>query len=675
MLTRCVLPIAASAWDSGSKPSSGKGGGSSSSSSLPAAPPADEPEDTNDDFCFKCGSSGELILCDRCDRSYHLHCVDPPLDVAPEGEWACPAHRQGTRKKKTEAELLAEANQSHENAERGMRHKPARVDATKYQIAPTMLRAERDPAEKPLAVGAGSLAWVPEGCAEEALRELLAFAHRLVESATLSDAFFAEYLMTHLHLSGYSLPRAKATLLLAKQWLGALPDESAAQLQALGHAAGEALLAVVGAAHASAFLLLPNVIAPGIAVAVSGTLPTSLAALGRGSEDEAAAAALVETHERQQAEAVRVAVSEWSAQVDALLGSSQGAQVGADSTAQPSAAEPGAEPGAGAGAAPAAPDDEPQGPLRSQSQSHSHSHSRGGAVLKIKELEKLVHDGAAAHKLGRSVKQLREAHGLPDRGADLNRHILKYLGSTGSTGRLAMLSEALQHGASWQARCAEQLARPQTTEGLQALLAEGERIPLRLAEVEEVRGRLRRVDAWLAGTREAMLKASCELRELQDLQREAEALRIKVPEADVLRDRTAACKKWMTTVNNELLRRTSSRKASGARLSVAVVEGLLGEAATLRLDAVEITQVRDRLDMARKWSEDARALLVPPVPVTPTVLKLLDELSTGAEELNLNLAEQEVLDGRLGTVRGWLQRAKAAMESNAEWQVSATDDR
>ena len=78
--------------------------------------------------------------------------------------------------------------------------------------------------------------------------------------------------------------------------------------------------------------------------------------------------------------------------------------------------------------------------------------------------------------------------------------------------------------------------------------------------------------------------------------------------------------------------------------------------------------MRDRLDQARRWSEDARALLVPPVPVTPAVLKLLDELSTGAEELNLNLAEQEVLDGRLGTVRGWLQRAKAAMESNAEWQ-------
>ena len=37
--------------------------------------------------------------------------------------------------------------------------------------------------------------------------------------------------------------------------------------------------------------------------------------------------------------------------------------------------------------------------------------------------------------------------------------------------------------------------------------------------------------------------------------------------------------------------------------------------------------MRDRLDQARRWSEDARALLVPPVPVTPAVLKLLDELN------------------------------------------------
>ena len=72
-------PCAASVWGAG---------GSSSSSGGKAAlppPPVDEPEDTNDDFCFRCGGGGDLLLCDRCDRSYHLYCVDPPLDVAPEG--------------------------------------------------------------------------------------------------------------------------------------------------------------------------------------------------------------------------------------------------------------------------------------------------------------------------------------------------------------------------------------------------------------------------------------------------------------------------------------------------------------------------------------------------------------------------------------------------------------
>ena len=48
-------------------------------------------------------------------------------------------------------------------------------------------------------------------------------------------------------------------------------------------------------------------------------------------------------------------------------------------------------------------------------------------------------------------------------------------------------------------------------------------------------------------------------------------------------------------MNNELLRRTSSRKAGGARLTVADVHGLLAEAAALRLEAAEIAQVREKL--------------------------------------------------------------------------------
>lgn len=198
----------ASVWDSGKDSKSGKSG--SSSASLPPPPPSDEPEDTNDDFCFRCGLSGEILCCDRCDRSYHLHCLDPPLDEAPEGEWECPAHRPQRGRKKTEAELLELDNQSHENAERGMRHKPARVDAAKYQIAPTALRPGGvDPAEAPAARAAGSLGWVTGRGSDEALRELLAFGHRLVASDILSEPRFAESAMSHLHLSDYSLPLAK----------------------------------------------------------------------------------------------------------------------------------------------------------------------------------------------------------------------------------------------------------------------------------------------------------------------------------------------------------------------------------------------------------------------------------------------------------------------------------
>lgn len=411
-------------------------------------------------------------------------------------------------------------------------------------------------------------------------------------------------------------------------------------------------MAVVGATHASPRLMLPSVLAPGLSEALGGRLPASLAALG-AAEDEAQAAELVAAHEASLAAAVRAAVSAWDAEVDAAV---KGSATSSAATAE---------------ATPAA------------------------ATLSITRLKELVASGAASHAV--------------------SLQSLKYVAPTGPTARLNSLSETLKMATSWQEKVAEQLAKPQSTDGLKGLLEEGERIPLRLSEVEEVRGRLQRVDAWLVGTRQAM-QSACELRELQELQREAEALRIKMPEAEALRERTAACRKWMLTIHNELLRRASSRKAAGVRLSVAAVEGLLAEAATLQLEAIEITQVgdsfgcrqapsdaagrplmllgafcsllapsaplwlsarrsrshaqvRDRLDDARKWSEEAAAVLTPPKAVTPQLLAHLDDLAHRAEELYLTLGEQEALDARLGYVRDWLARAKAAMDSNAAWQV------
>ena len=43
----------------------------------------------DNDTCAICNQGGSLIICDGCDKSYHFHCLDPPMKVAPEGDWFC----------------------------------------------------------------------------------------------------------------------------------------------------------------------------------------------------------------------------------------------------------------------------------------------------------------------------------------------------------------------------------------------------------------------------------------------------------------------------------------------------------------------------------------------------------------------------------------------------------
>ncbi|ETV78133.1 hypothetical protein, variant [Aphanomyces astaci] len=43
--------------------------------------------------CSTCQRNDQLehmLLCDRCDNELHVHCLDPPLDGAPDDEWYCP---------------------------------------------------------------------------------------------------------------------------------------------------------------------------------------------------------------------------------------------------------------------------------------------------------------------------------------------------------------------------------------------------------------------------------------------------------------------------------------------------------------------------------------------------------------------------------------------------------
>ncbi|KAK9275707.1 hypothetical protein L1049_022975 [Liquidambar formosana] len=39
--------------------------------------------------CIICDNGGELLCCDTCPRTYHLQCLNPPLECVPPGNWQC----------------------------------------------------------------------------------------------------------------------------------------------------------------------------------------------------------------------------------------------------------------------------------------------------------------------------------------------------------------------------------------------------------------------------------------------------------------------------------------------------------------------------------------------------------------------------------------------------------
>lgn len=44
----------------------------------------------SEDHCRNCGKMGDLLCCETCPAVYHLHCLKPPLENVPDGDWSCP---------------------------------------------------------------------------------------------------------------------------------------------------------------------------------------------------------------------------------------------------------------------------------------------------------------------------------------------------------------------------------------------------------------------------------------------------------------------------------------------------------------------------------------------------------------------------------------------------------
>lgn len=68
--------------------------------------PPTQPE--HNSVCDVCGEGGDILLCDTCTCSWHLSCLDPPLDEVPEGEWSCP---------KCEAEMTGQLEEDDDDEE------------------------------------------------------------------------------------------------------------------------------------------------------------------------------------------------------------------------------------------------------------------------------------------------------------------------------------------------------------------------------------------------------------------------------------------------------------------------------------------------------------------------------------------------------------------------------
>ena len=59
-----------------------------------SASASSSPDEYADLPCTLCHSGEEelgtdMLLCDGCDRAFHLHCLDPPLQAVPAGDWLC----------------------------------------------------------------------------------------------------------------------------------------------------------------------------------------------------------------------------------------------------------------------------------------------------------------------------------------------------------------------------------------------------------------------------------------------------------------------------------------------------------------------------------------------------------------------------------------------------------
>ncbi|XP_059549466.1 tyrosine-protein kinase BAZ1B isoform X2 [Myotis daubentonii] len=118
--------------------------------------------------CRKKGEDDKLILCDECNKAFHLFCLRPALYEVPDGEWQCPACQPATARRNSRGrnyteESASENSQDDESSEEeeeeeeeeedyevaGLRLRPRKTVRGKQGVIPPVARPGRRPAKKP----------------------------------------------------------------------------------------------------------------------------------------------------------------------------------------------------------------------------------------------------------------------------------------------------------------------------------------------------------------------------------------------------------------------------------------------------------------------------------------------------------------------------------------------
>ncbi|XP_066471024.1 bromodomain adjacent to zinc finger domain protein 1A [Tiliqua scincoides] len=80
-------------------------------------------------MCRKKGDAESMVLCDGCDRGYHIYCIRPKLKAVPDGDWFCPECRPKQRSRR----LSSRQRSSLESDEEAEEQVEEEEDETPYE--------------------------------------------------------------------------------------------------------------------------------------------------------------------------------------------------------------------------------------------------------------------------------------------------------------------------------------------------------------------------------------------------------------------------------------------------------------------------------------------------------------------------------------------------------------